>query len=543
MRRILFLTVVILTAVQTWGGAQEGMTKIPSTYDRSSLTLFYLKFPENHADELADVFPKIKFTDKFNNNNLSELIIEAPFNRANVKPQNALKSYLEEKGVGKQIVGLWYNRQDDGMMSMDLIFERGRFNATDAAYLKAQATKRGEAMLKDYGNRLIAKSYILVIDFKSVQTMKEAKVKQLRGWKAAAEGYLFKVEYNEQTQNALYDCWIYPDDTPEVKAEKLKKFQALNIPISYVTKTSVNITSSQPAPDTQLGKLVKQKSMDQLLVELVQKAYDETLYFLEKNFEDFMVKTTIYKVRPIRAKIGKKEGLKCDHRYFAYEYVWDEKTNSVKPKYRGVVRATSKIVDNRQIATGEMPTSKFYQTAGRRLRTGYLLRQQNDNGIEFLIGAESGEVGGAYARIDYRTGRFSGIKALFLYCEGGLQTKEYVGFTEEIAFLHYGAGLAKGFMLTRNIELRPYVGIGQEQANSDEINNLYNDEALTVLYFKAGANVALNLRYNIQLIGGIGSYTFISYAQAGDTDTETAWKDIFKDRQGTSTLIGLKIMF
>jgi len=55
--------------------------------------------------------------------------------------------------------------------------------------------------------------------------------------------------------------------------------------------------------------------------------------------------------------------------------------------------------------------------------------------------------------------------------------------------------------------------------------------------------LALNLRHNIQLMGGIGSYSFIGNAQNGDTDTETSWTDIFDGREGASAMFGLKIMF
>ncbi len=164
-----------------------------------------------------------------------------------------------------------------------------------------------------------------------------------------------------------------------------------------------------------------------------------------------------------------------------------------------MIRATSKIADNRQIAKGEMPTSKFYQTAGRKLHEGYLLRQQNDKGAELLLGYEAGEVGGVYGRADVRLGRFVGIKALFAYAEGGFRLKNYeIGFTtyEGISFLHYGAGVAKGFMLTRNVELRPYIGIGQSRQATPTSLMVF----LKVLYLKAGANLALNLKHNIQLM-------------------------------------------
>lgn len=520
--------------------------KIPSTYDRSSITVFFMKFPgENHSSEVEAKIDKVTFTDKYYNNNLSNLVIQAPFSRGDVsvKAEKAIETYLLQQGVSKAIVNKWYNRKDDGSMDLDLIFDRGMFNATDAAYIKAQATKLGDNILKDYGNRLIEKSYILVLDYQNIQTMKEAKVDKMKGWKATVNGYLFKVKYDEEVQNALYDCWIYPEDSPEVRKEKIKKYEALQIPITFVTKTTVYAQASLPTEDTQLGKIIKQKTEDQLLQELVQKGYDESLYYLEMNHEDFMVKTTIHQVRPIRAKIGLKEGLKCDHRYFAYEYVYNEKTNSIEPRFRGVIRATSKIVDNRQVARGDMPTSQFYQTAGRKLREGYLIRQQNDFGGELLVGYEAGEVGGVYGRIDLRMGRYVGIRALFVYAEVGFQVKDYdIGGVlpyEGIAFVHYGAGLAKGFMLTRNVELRPYIGLGQEQANHNDFDN----GTLKVLYLKAGANLALNLKHNVQLMGGVGSYSFIGNAENDNGDTGDKWDAVFPDRKGMATMFGIKFMF
>ncbi|KAB2871476.1 MAG: hypothetical protein F9K37_03210 [Bacteroidales bacterium] len=537
----LFVFVLVMFFAK-WIVAQdiEATKKIPSTYDRSAVTLFYVQFSnEAHASEIQSKIDKISFSDKYYNNNLNQITLPNAFTRKSHELIESLSKYMNDQQVGRQVISKWYARQDDGTMNMDLIFDRGMFNATDAAYIKAQSTKLGNAVLQDYGNRLIGRSYILVLDYQSIQTMKEAKMSGMKGWKSTVTGYLFKVKYNEETQNAVYDAWIYPEDSPAIKAEKNKKYEQIQVPVEFVTKTTVYVTASQPAEDTQLGRLMKQKSEDELLSEMVQKGYDESLYFLEKNHEDFMVKTTIYQVRPIRAKIGKKEGLKCDNRYFAYEYVYDEKTNTTKPRFRGVIRATSSIVDNRQVAKGDMPTSKFYQTSGRRLRTGYLLRQQNDYGIEATLGFEAGEVGGIYGRVDARMGRYIGVKALFVYVEGGAQMKDYP-VAEGIAFLHYGAGLAKGLMLTRNVELRPYIGLGQEQATHDDWSD---NGAFKVLYLKAGANLALNLKHNFQLMGGMGFYSFIGNAENDNGDTGFLWEDLFTDRKGPSAMFGVKFMF
>ncbi len=517
--------------------------KIPTTYDRSSITFLYLEFPgDNHSGEVKIKIDSVKFADKFYNNNVGFKVLTAPFSRGDMGAKKAelIQKSLIDKKVPTDIISKWYSRTSDGLMSLQLVNERGMFNATDAAFLQAQTTKRGNAALEDYGNRLIDKSYILVLDYQSVQTMEEAKMdKTLKGWKSTVTGYLFKVDYNDEVQNKLYDIWIYDDDSPQVKADKKKKFEQMEFPLKFVTETTVYVTATQAAEGSQLGKFIKKKSMDQLLTEMVQKGYDESLYFLEKKYEDFRVKTPISQVRPIRAKIGKKEGIKCDYRFFAYEYVYDEKTNSSKQKFRGVIRATSSIVDNRHVATGSTGTTKFYQTAGRKLETGFLLQQRNDFGAEISIGAEVGEIGGIYGRADLRLGRFINFKSTFLYLEGGFQMADYP-LADGIMFAHYGGGLAKGFMLMRNLELRPYLGVGQESATHDDWSD---NGAYKALYAKVGGNLALNLKHNIQVVGGVGVYSFIGNAENDNGDTGSLWTDLFPDRTGASTFVGLRIGF
>ncbi len=250
--------------------------------------------------------------------------------------------------------------------------------------------------------------------------------------------------------------------------------------------------------------------------------------------EHFKVITSINGINPIRAKIGKKEGVKTDYRYFAYEYVYDEKSDLTTQKLRGVVRSTSKIADNLQVATGKSPTTELYQTYGRKLQTGYLLQQRNDFGGELSAGYEIGNIGGVYGRLDLRMGRYVGVKALFLYVEGGFESKDYENSTYK--FTRYGGGLAKGLQLTRNSELRPYVGIGLEEAKDAA------QVKLSTVYFKGGANLGINIKHNVQLFGGVGYY------MTGDTKDENDvsqgdWDTEFDGRSGMSILAGIRIGF
>lgn len=442
-------------------------------------------------------------------------------------------------------------------MSLELIHERGMFNATDDASLLAKTTKRGNAELEDYGNRLINRSYILVFDFQSLVTAAEAKIAGTRGWQSTVVSYLYKIDYSTDIQNKVYDAWIYNDDTPEVKADKKNKFEQIRFPISFVASSATSVTAQQIINRSDFLKVLDpDKSEDQLLMQLVQKAYDENLYSLDSKYEDFRVKTTIVQASPITAKIGKKEGVKTDYRFFAYEYVYNESTKSTSQKLRGVIRSTVNIVDNRQVATGKSGTTQFYQTAGQKLDVGYLLQQRNDIGGEITLGYETGNIGGVYGRLDIRLGRYVGIPSLFVYIEGGAESKDYNIYMvprKGISFVHYGLGFAKGIMLTRNMELRAYFGAGQEAASHNDFKTLALNlgtsdalEGLKSLYAKGGANLAINIQHNIQFVGGIGYYLFLGKPQNRDGKESTTfnkWENLFEKRNGPSILAGFKFGF
>ncbi len=546
-KMLLFLSFAFFT---TSIFSQEITDKVPSTYNRSSLTVLYVNFGSgNHWNLAKTKIDSIAFSDKYDNNNLNSLFLDPSFsNGSNLK--DAILQELNKQSIGREIVAKWYNRKPNGAMDMELVHHRGRFTATDADFLLAQTSKRGNAALEEFGNRLINLSYILVVNVYDIKTMSEAGVTGQKGWQAQAAGYLYKINFTEEVRSAFYDTWIYEDDNEEVKAQKRGAFNQIKIPIVPVINKSISIVASQPESDTGLGLFFKPKSTNQLMQELIQKSYDDVIYRIEKDVEDFKVKTSISATRPLRSKIGLKEGLKTDYRFFAYEYVYNEKTDKAEPKLRGVIRADSKskIVDNRKVASGKTDASKFYQVSGRKLHEGFTLQQQNDFGIEVSLGAEIGEIGGVYGRADLRLGRFIGIKSSFVFVEGGFDSGTYPSAPSilpttdtDFSFLRYGFGLAKGFQLMRNLELRAYLSVGAEQASNSDLTG---DDAVSAIFVKPGINLALNLKHNFQVVGGVGSYAFVSDAEdRNDVSYDIAWKDLFANRTGASMFIGVRVGF
>lgn len=539
-----FLPFLIVFAISTIAYPQlkRDSGQLPDTYLRNSITAFFVEKPGiTHWSRTKQKIQKMDFPDKYDNHNLDNLFISPSAVRRGSEDegqmQRILLRELVDNDVPRKIIAKWYNRQNDGTMDMELVHQRGRFAATDRDFVRAGATRRGDAALQDLGNQLLNRSYVLVIDFSTIQNMNETDSDDREGWRAELSGYLYKVDFNEEVRSLFYDTWIYDDDSEEEKARKREAFNNIEIPLTYVTRASATVRSTQ-------SKRYGRKTEDQLLQELVQLGYEEILYDFERRVPEFQVVTPLYGTRPLRAKIGLKENLKTDVRFFVFEHVYNARTNTAEPVRRGVVRAgaASQIHDNRHEAFGDMGTSQFYQVHGRRLREGYTLVQQNDLGMEFTLGTEIGELGGFYGRFDLRTGRITGIRAFFVFVELGLDAKsyEYPGsFDDEtFSFIRAAGGLAKGMQLGANLELRPYVGVGLELASNDDIF----EEDIKAYYFKPGVNLALNLTHNFQLVGGAGSYMFFTEALDDEDNALGEWDAIFKDRQGLSVFAGIKFM-
>ena len=460
MKKKFYLGIMLLAAFTSLSG-QKKVETVAATYDRSSLTLILLDHPEvANGSKLTGGIGNVLIPDKYFDNKTDLKSVNAPFAAGFIGVvTNSVKDLLNQEKVGNKIISYWYARQPDGTMSADRFLERGMYNATDADVLKAKGTKRGVEALKDYGDKLIGKSYVVAIDYYNLKEINDAA---LRGWSADVKIYLYKVIFNEEIQAKLYnDLWIYQEDAPAIKATKKSAFDQMNFDLEYVSQayTSVSETESK----TNNSKIIVPKTNDELFAILMQKGLDDCMYNMEKNIEDLRVKTALYETRPLKAKIGKKEGLAVDHRYFVYEYVYNEKLNSSVAVRRSVIRA-KKVADNRNVATGSSEMSTFYQIAGGHLEPGFTLQQRNDAGVGVYLGSEMGTIGGLSARLEANVGRFTSVPSLYVFLGGGLQALTYTGMhdknnalmgSQDLTFLRYELGIGKGIHMIKILELAP----------------------------------------------------------------------------------------
>jgi len=548
MKNLLFIVAFLIVSAGLVGetmaqqAAKPAKEKVAETYSRLSVT-FFMGSQSSVNSAPANTAEKIKFSDKYFNHNLKSLVMPLgddfkmlTFDRK----REYIREKLTKEGVGRQMVAKWFNRQENGMMDLEYVHKCGLYNATDQDVLMSVAAKRGDAFLKDAGQNLVNKSYVLILVPNDVKSKDDGKI---RSWDCQYDFFFYKLDFNPDVVANFYNVWPYDDDDAAIKQTKVASFDTLNFKFIDIYNKSFQAASASET----LTNNKKPKSLDQLMEELVNNMYENTTFLLDKSIEDFRVKVKVDKVHPVRAKVGKKEGLKCDQQFFVYQYVFDESKGIITPNRKAVVRSTSKIVDNRQVATGSSPTSSFYQTYGGTIQEGMIMQQKLDFGISAMVGYEAGGIGGTDLNFMFRTGQFTKVKALYLMADLGFQSGEFStswnSSSYNYSFFRWSLGLGKGLRAGRIVELTPNLQFGLESTSDDTYNSIQT------LFSKAGVMLGINMMHNVYLVGQANFYApmgDITVKDSNDTEstlTGYTWDSEFNGRSGGSFMFGVRFEF
>lgn len=525
--------------------AQNVKTLTSDDYSRLSVTFLMGNYAvESAFQEAVKAAEKIPFSDKYNNHNLKgiSLPLGQDFKVLSFdKKRVFLKELLEKQGIGRSMVAKWFNRQENGMMNLDYVHQSGLYNATDQDVKMAATAKRGDAFLKDAGQNLVDKSYVLVLVPTDIKSNDDGKT---RGWVITYDLFFYKIRFTPDVVARFYNIWPYDDEDALVKKNKIVAFDTLTFKFDDVySKTLQSASSSETLTNNK-----SPKSLTQLLEQATKSMYENSTFLLDKSIEDFRVKVKVSKISPIRAKIGKKEGLKCDNQYFVYQYKWNERSGKAEPERQAVVRSTSNIVDNRQIATGKSPESVFYQTYGGNIREGMVLQQRLDFGFSTIVGYESGNIGGTDLNFMIRTGPFTKVTALYLMIDLGFQSGDYTTITfgaKKFSFFRYSLGFGKGMRLGRILELTPYLHYGIEQTSNDDLSR----KQISTSFIKGGTMLGISLTHNFSILGQLNYYSPFGTISAKDKDDKkvegltTTWTEEFMDRSGMGIMAGIRYEF
>lgn len=400
MKKIHYIAALLLAGSFCALTAQEEKTM---EYRRSSIYSVLV----NHTDqkfgkEIGEVFLKMPVPDKYNDHDLSVKVVST---QQKMKDRHWVDRFIDQNGIASRMVAKWFCRDfQTGECSTRLIKERGLYNASEFDKELANRSVRGKAMLEDAGEELIGNTFILVNDILYIDKAKRSQnvgmglkllgavataatgesafsdlgdsmsdiAETLKGFRVNINTHLYRLVWDEETAMTFYT--EYYSDKPD--AEKKAAFEKNR------DKFKLEYVGSQHSKGSNTSFLgVNLDEPEQMIRKACQRALDENVAALQKNYESFKVKTPLVNTAPIWAEIGLKEGITADSKFEVLEAIQDE-NGHITYKRAGVIKPVENLIwDNRYMAAEEgaygadFNHTTFKKVSGGDFYAGMLIRE------------------------------------------------------------------------------------------------------------------------------------------------------------------------
>ncbi len=393
----------------TAGYAQQSTNTDDAKYRRSSLySLMINHTDQKYADEIRRVFIAIPTPDKFNDHDLSVKVVnlDKKLKGARSDDENqAITDFLNENQIASRMVAKWFDRDYfTGKCDMDLVKERGLYNATKFDAILAEHSQRGQALLSDAGEELIGNTFVVVNDIRYIDKEKRGKVvggilrglgaiagaamgsqnnlfdniadmaETLKGFKVKVNSFLYRLEWNDDIAMNFYKTQYAMSDNDKAKRDAFDNARG-SYRLVYVGKQE-----SSGSNTSFMGVNLDDPIM--MVRKACQRALDENVASLQHSHEEFRAFTPIATTQPLTAYIGMKEGVDTDTKFEVLETVENEDGTRTYKRV-GVVKPVKNLIwDNRYMALEEgaegagLGATTFTQVSGTtEYFPGMLLRE------------------------------------------------------------------------------------------------------------------------------------------------------------------------
>lgn len=361
-------------------------------YERSSMHSMMVKhLNEKYVDLVEAVFLKIPFPERFNDHNLGVKSIS--FAETSKNQLGNIEDFVRQVNMGQKMVAKWFDRnKQTGSFDMELIKQRGFYNANIGERQHARASIRGKALLEDAGENLIKNTYLLVNDisyqskgsgnwiikaFASTYTGNTKSVQDalqgVGGFEVTIKSYLFRLRWDDEIAMDFYTR--YYTEEGEKDKDKVEAFRAdrSSYVMEFVGETSSVIKEKE---------FRTLKDPEAFLMKVTKRAIDHNIAQLQRQYPDFRVKAPLLSASPLKADVGVKEGIDENTLFEVLERVV---TEDGKTHYEpvGVIRPVKgKIKDNRYMVTEEesadaaFDATEFEVVSGSDFAAGMLIREK-----------------------------------------------------------------------------------------------------------------------------------------------------------------------
>jgi len=593
MKKILF--VFFAATIGMLLNAQDVGKTLSTKYLRPSLTSLFFQPETAQENTILTKFKELPVISKFDDNR-----IEFPYFNGSGLPEAAKMAKIQQyvQQAANPILAKWWNRDTNGDFNTEFVAKRGGFSAIDADVIQAKASSTNR--IEMIGADLIDKSYVFVYDITGLLTMEQVydkadasakkynsnyiPVKRVdEGYEVTYTVYAYRLVFNDSVSSVFYNN--YWTDAQSHDAKKVAAWGTATFPMLYKTRLSATVRSAQPKdPKSSAYLNKKKKTMTELLQDVAVLVQTNSVDELGIRLEDFKPKVSVFKTKPLSAKLGTKESLYLDQRFFIYEIEQDLSGNQKKVR-KGVARV-KEIADNNTMASGASKPSVFQQQGGKKLYEGMLMESNEDRGVGLSIGfpfsTGNKQFGGLNIALDYRISRVAKVTGLALGIDayvnflndvnvGNVSTSNgslpYAGNVMDGTSYALAVYVAKEMYFTRkgNIYLRPSIGGGLSgyvfsKINDVEIPKVIDDSGKEVqdknyswssVYFPMNIGFGINFSPSIclEIKPGI-AFRFASTTgnnealiQSGIPDDKWGFETLDKVSMNSSTVCNLRFRF
>ncbi len=406
------------------------------SYRRNSLATMLVYHPEDEfGDEIYKAFDSLPIPDKYDDHTIDGMRVinnkkvlgiqkrdtgyyKAVFgHQLNQKEMLANAQYTEDllnrQEMAKKMIAKWFgfsgHTVSDATFNTELIQTRGQYNASDIDVALALQTTRGLATLSDAGEELLGQTFVLVNDVTYTTAEQDAAVAKLTigivggvldaftggsagkdlakvsgqiadsftGFNVKTHSYLYQLVWNDSVAAIFYTQHY----TGKPDSAKIRAF--LN------DKTTYRLRYVAHEYEFDKKAVLKGKyERTELVRTICARSMDKNIVALAKQYEDFKVKTPVFrvltdekgKITGYAAKIGKKEGISDGSKFQVVRREIDPETGKTTYKYVASVKAKKDCIwDNRYNAVLEqdpgssLPYTTFVKTGGGEILPGMLL--------------------------------------------------------------------------------------------------------------------------------------------------------------------------
>lgn len=383
-------------------------------YKRSSLAVINIRHPKYaYNKEIEFVLSTTSGPERFNDHTLK--VRSVIFSNEKKDQEDNIRMFIDQNQLGRRLVSKWFDHTKNSGFDMNLVRERGLYNASAADLALAANSVRGHALLEDAGENLIGNTYVMFNDIRYVDrsttwnTIKEIAMAvtaiaagvvtgnadvmalmadknvagastnwlygsltdNIKGFAVNMTSYLYRLKWDTKTADEFYN--LYYTDNNNIDQNKIAAYNKSDIfEMEYVGKIE-NKSST-----TVLSGV---KTNEELIKKVLVRTLDQNLADLQHEFEDFRIKAPLLSAEPIRVQIGMKEDVTDKSKFEVLEVITDEK-GCTKYKRAGVIKpVVGKIWDNRFMAVEEgaenasLGFTTFEKVSGGDFYPGMLIRE------------------------------------------------------------------------------------------------------------------------------------------------------------------------